>query len=259
MPTPAERLCGALARYVKCPTSPVGVKLAAAGEVIPQKASYPLESPGHRLAVCQGMTLSRTLGWTMAFRKQDHGCPMAQVFLGHIRPEVFLSGKIAGPYQKDAACARAMEAAFPRHAPGKVAETWLAPLDRCAFAPDLAVIYGTPAQVLALIQGANFGRGEGIRSRSGGRGGCSAWLAGVVAEGACTYMVPGPGERVFAGTQDHEMSFAVPAAEFDNLAEGLAYVHAQGAYRYPVPNLAVLSEPRIPAAYFSLDPEADTR
>jgi len=62
-------------------------------------------------------------------------------------------------------------------------------------------------------------------------------------------MVPGPGERIFAGTQDHEMSFAVPYAKFEQLMEGLKYIRSHSAYRYPVPNLAVLLEQQIQEKY----------
>ncbi len=68
-------------------------------------------------------------------------------------------------------------------------------------------------------------------------------------------MVPGPGERVFAGTQDDEMSFAVPYPKIDALIEGLEYIRSKGAFRFPVPNLGVLSEPRIPEKYFEIEQE----
>ncbi len=135
-------------------------------------------------------------------------------------------------------------------------EIWLTPIHRCEFIPDSVVAYGNPAQVLALIQGANYGIGPGIKSASSGRFGCSTWIAGVIQNDECTYMVPGPGERIFAGTQDHEMSFAVPYSQFGRLIDGLKYVRSKGAYRYPVPNLAILSEPRIPEKYYKIEPAA---
>ena len=70
-------------------------------------------------------------------------------------------------------------------------------------------------------------------------------------------MIPGPGERIFAGTQDHEMSFAVPYPRFRQLAQGLAHVRKGGAFRYPVPNLAILNEPRMPEKYYAIDPDRD--
>jgi len=117
------------------------------------------------------------------------------------------------------------------------------------------VVYGNPAQVLTLIQAANFRLGPGIHSTSSGRYGCATWIAGALQAGQCTYMVPGPGERVFAGTQDHEMSFAVPYSRTDHLVEGLEYVRAKGAFRYPVPIMGLLSEPKIPARYHEIEPE----
>ncbi|GAB4281263.1 MAG: DUF169 domain-containing protein [Deferrisomatales bacterium] len=238
-------------------TLPVAVKLAREGEAPPPKARRPAAQMHTRLSVCQGMTAARTLGWTLVFGREDHGCPLPKVFMGHIPPDRLLEGAAADLYQDDPACARTMEASYPRWPEGTYREIWLSPLGRCAFVPDLAVVYGNPAQILALIQGANYGKGTGIRSVSSGRYGCSTWIAGVVQSGECTYMVPGPGERIFAGTQDHEMAFAAPYGEFDRVAEGLAYVRKGGGYRYPVPNLSALNEPRMPEKYYALDPDRD--
>lgn len=250
-----QDLAAALEECCRPLTAPVAVRLARAGEAAPKKAKYPGEKLHKRLAVCQGMTLARTFGWTLAFRPDDHGCPLPRVFLGHISPERLLEGSIADFYQDDPACMQAMEASYPRWPEGSVQEVWLSPLATCEFVPDVAVVYGNPAQILALVQGANVGEGPGIRSVSSGRYGCSAWLAGVVQSGECTYLIPGPGERIFAGTQDHEMAFAVPYPRFSQVAKGLRYVRSRGAYRYPVPNLGVLAEPQLPPKYYSIDPE----
>jgi uncharacterized protein (DUF169 family) len=249
------RLHRAIAEHCRTTTTPVGVRLAKDGEVTPPRMKTPLDHVGHQLAVCQGMTAARTLGWSLAFRDADHACPLPRVFMGHVAPDRFLQGALGESYQDDPACAQAMEASYPRWPAGAHAAVWLAPLDRCAFVPDLVVAYGTPAQVLALIQAANFRRGPGIASVSTGRYGCAHWIAGVHQTGECTTMVPGPGERVFAGTQDHEMSFAVPYAKIDDLIAGLEYIRRRGSYRYPVPNLGVLAEPRIPESYFGIAPK----
>lgn len=254
MENTATQLHETLMKYGRLATFPVGVKLAKKGDQAPEKMRYPLKDLGHRLTVCQGMTAARTLGWTLGFKKEDHGCPLAHVFLGHVAPDIFLDGAIAGPYQNDPEFAKSMEATYPRWPFGTYQEVWLSPLKKGEFAPDLAVVYGNPAQILALIQAANYRKGTGIRSSSTGRLGCSLWLAGVIQSGECTYMVPGPGERVFAGTQDQEMSFAVPSSDFERLMAGLEYIGKKGAYRYPVPNLSALSEPKIPENYFQIDP-----
>jgi uncharacterized protein (DUF169 family) len=152
-------------------------------------------------------------------------------------------------------CAMSMEASFPRWPVGSIQEVWISPLNLCEFEPDLAMIYGNPAQVLVLIHAANFRKGSGIKSLSHGRGGCATWLAGVIQSNECTYMIPGSGERVFAGTQDYEISFAIPHSQFENIMEGLEFMRKKGTYRYPVSNLAILSQPKIPKEYFSIDPD----
>lgn len=253
MSATAKKLMETL-KKVHLTTLPVGVKLARKGDPLPEKIRYPLKDLGHPLTVCQGMTAARTLGWTVGFRKEDHGCPLPNVFLGHVAPDIFLDGAIAGPYQNDPEFAKVMEATYPRWSFGEFQEVWLAPLGQGDQAPDLAVLYGNPAQILSLIQAGNFGRGTGLKSSSTGRLGCSQWLAGVVQTGESTYLIPGPGERVFAGTQDQEMAFAIPFRDFERVAEGLEYISRKGAYRYPVPNLSALAEPKIPRDYFQIDP-----
>jgi uncharacterized protein (DUF169 family) len=252
-----KKLADALERHCRPLTQPVAVKLAREGETPPPKARRPVAQLKKRLAVCQGMTVARTLGWTLVFGADDHGCPLPRVFMGHIAPDRLLEGTIADFYQDDPACKKAMEASYPRWPQGAYREVWLSPLATCEFVPDVAVMYGNPAQILTLVQGANYGKGTGITSVSSGRYGCSTWCAGVVQSGESTYMIPGPGERIFAGTQDHEMSFAVPYPKFEQVAEGLAYVRRGGAFRYPVPSLAVLNEPQMPPKYYSIDPDRD--
>ncbi|MBM4339581.1 MAG: hypothetical protein FJ110_08540 [Deltaproteobacteria bacterium] len=249
------RLFEALNKYGRFPTLPLGIKLAKEGENISQKVKYPLKDIGTRLAACQGLTLSRTFGWTIAFRKEDHACPLAHIFLGQIKPDLFLQGTIAGSYQDLDECARTMEASFPRWPLSSVQEVWISPLNLCEFEPDLAMVYGNPGQILVLIHAANFRKGTGIKSLSHGRGGCATWIAGVIQSKECTYMIPGSGERVFAGAQDHEMSFAIPYSQFENMMSGLEFMRKKGAYRYPVPNLSLLSQPKIPKEYFSIDPD----
>ncbi len=251
-----RRFAETLDTHLRLSSAPVAVKLAAPGEKIPQKAKAPLAQVGNRLAACQGMSLARNFGWTMVFGAEDHGCPLPLVFMGLTPPDKFLEGDIARAYQQDAACARAMEAAYPRWPQGRFEAVWLAPVSRCDFIPDLVVVYGNAAQILALIQGANFGLGTGIASLSTGRYGCSLWLAGAIQKGECTYMIPGPGERIFAGTQDHELSFAVPYSRIAALIEGLNYVRGQGSFRYPVPAMGLLAEPRIPKNYFQIAAQA---
>ncbi len=119
----------------------------------------------------------------------------------------------------------------------------------------MVMVYGSPAQILVLIHAANYGHGSGISSTSSGRFECATWIAGVIRSGECEYSVPCSGERAFAGTQDHEMSFLIPSPRFGSVARGLTVMRKKGTYRYPVLNLGLFSTPKIPEKYLVLDKE----
>ncbi len=249
MPEGTKKLMEALEVNVRSATYPVGIKLAGQNDEIVQKHRRPLRDMGNPVAACQGLNMARTFGWTIVMGSEDHACPVAAVGAGHIPPDLFLEGAVAGLYQDDVEAGRKMEASYSIHPQGAVREIWFSPLARCEYVPDVSVVYGTPAQILVLIQAANYGYGPGIKSSSAGRFGCSEWIAGVSQSGECTYTVPGSGERVFAGTQDHEMSFIIPGSKFESLAGGLAALRKKGMYRYPVPDMNLMNEPRMPDGY----------
>jgi uncharacterized protein (DUF169 family) len=240
---------------VKPSTFPVAVKMAVEGEELAQRAKRPRADSGNRLAACQGINIARTFGWTLVFDRQDHACPLASVAAGHIEPDEFLQGAAADLYQDDVEVARKMESVYPMHPADTVNEIWIAALERCEFDPDLVIVYGSPAQILVLIHAANYGHGPGIGSTSTGRFGCASWIAGAIRSGECEYTIPCSGERVFAGTQDHEMSFLIPRPRFGSVAEGLTIMRKKGTYRYPVPNLNLFSTPKLPEKYLALDKE----
>jgi hypothetical protein len=54
------------------------------------------------------------------------------------------------------------------------------------------------------------------------------------------------------------MSFAVPYPKFGGVVAGLDHIRRRGSYRYPVPNMGMLAEPKIPEKYFSIEPAAQT-
>jgi len=247
-----NRLEEALMKNVNPSTHPVAVRLAKKGEQLEQRFKRPGKDFGHQVAACQGLNIVRTFGWTLKFDSEDHACPLALVAAGHMEPDEFLEGTVADLYQDDAEAARRMEAAYPRHRVGEFDQIWLSPLGRCEFDPDLVVVYGNPAQILILVHAANYGHGEGVVSSSTGRFGCANWIAGAAHSGECEYVLPCSGERVFAGTQDHEMSFMIPRSRFSSLAESLGVMRKKGTYRYPVPNMNLLGEPKLPEKYLKL-------
>jgi len=226
------RLAEALEKHCRFLTTPVAVKLARQGESLPGKVKYPLNDLGNRLSVCQGMSIARTFGWTMAFRDEDHACPIPRVFMGHIKPDTFLEGSLGEYYQDQESYMKEMEASYPRWPLNSFAEIWLAPVNRCAFEPDAVVAYGNPAQIGRMVQAAIYVTGAPVQSQSIGGVACSEQIARTILTGEPQIVVAGGGERILALTQDHEASFALPAQMVEAFAAALAETHKQGV-RYP--------------------------
>jgi uncharacterized protein (DUF169 family) len=128
-----KNLNDAIDKNVKPSTFPVAVRLAKKGEELNQRFKRPEKDLGHRVAICQGLNITRTFGWTLVFSSADHACHLASVAAGHIEPDEFLEGAVADLYQDDPEVARRMEAFYPRHEMGDVDQIWLSALGRCEF------------------------------------------------------------------------------------------------------------------------------
>jgi uncharacterized protein (DUF169 family) len=94
------------------------------------------------------------------------------------------------------------------------------------------MVYGNPAQIMRLIQGALYNEGGAIQSSSMGRLGCATIITAIKKD-ECRYLVPGNGDRIFGMTQDYEMAFMIPPSKVDTVLDGLAKTHKAGI-RYPI-------------------------
>ena len=99
----------------------------------------------------------------------------------------------------------------------------------------MVAIYVNPAQLMRLIHGATFHRGTPLQSTFSGRAAsCTEGVIRAHLDQEPTVVVPGNGDRVWAGCQDHEMMLAVPAEQLAGIVEGLQQTHRTGI-RYPIP------------------------
>jgi uncharacterized protein (DUF169 family) len=94
------------------------------------------------------------------------------------------------------------------------------------------MIYGNPAQIMRLIQGALYNEGGAVQSSSMGRLGCATIIT-VMKTDECRYLVPGNGDRIFGMAQDYEMTFMIPVSKVDTVLDGLVKTHKLGI-RYPI-------------------------
>lgn len=227
----------AIERHIRPNTFPLGIKMVAREEDIPEKAKRPGRDMHFDSALCQAMGIARHYGWTIAVSRKDISCPIGATLFG-FQPKVehFTGGHCcAGMYTKDAATGAKTEAAAPCFDFGHYFAMVSGPLNRIDFEPDVVLVFGNPAQVMRLVTGALWVSGGYIHSRFSGRTDCADEVIETMKTGKPQVILPCYGDRIFAQTQDHEMAFSFPYAFAQTLVDGLEGTH-KGGVRYPIPN-----------------------
>lgn len=237
--------------YIRPLTYPVAVKLLKEGEAFPEKTRFPRQVAGYGWALCQGVAMARRVGWKVGFTRCDHSCVVAMMIFGHeTAPELVERGEIIYPYYAGTPEAgKRTQENTPRLSLGEVKGVVMAPLSRADFTADVVLVYGTPAQIIRLVQGALYRHGGRIDSSFTGRGACGSEIVVPYQTQECKVVMPGGGERVFAHTADDEMVFAAPASKLEEVAAGVEATHKGGIARIPTPFLGMRGKPVYPEEY----------
>lgn len=220
-------------------TFPVAVKFLASKADFPEKTRQPSVALGKRIAICQAMTMARNYGWPIGLAREDVICTPAAIVFGFsdatepMDAVAELFCEIA--FSRDAGVAHKETAAMHSFAKGEIEAMVLAPYRKAAFDADTVVIYANAAQVMRLTQAWSYVTGERVAGSFGGKVECDEYLIGPFKGQTPRVVIPGNGERIFAGTQDDEIAFALPGAAMSGLAQGLQKVGRAIGARYPVP------------------------
>lgn len=226
--------------HVRPASFPVAVRFLEEGEDPPERARRPVGDLGSPLSLCQGLTLTRTRGWTVAFGPEDSSCPVATYTMGW-GEQVDLTAMhgflLAMNYAASEDAARAKVEGLARLEPGKYPMLVLSPLSRTRVEPQVVLVYGNPAQVMRLVQAACRWAGDAVTGRFGGiAGSCNEGALRTLRDGVPGVALPGNGDRVFAATRDDELVFGFPADWADRIADGLDATSRSGV-RYPIPTM----------------------
>lgn len=249
-----QRLSRKLNELIRPRSFPLGVRFIDKDEPLPENALRPAKY-GIRISMCQWTTMARTWGRNAAVLAEDINCSPCLAALG-LRPlkdprhlaQYFMD---MGYFEHEEASIRAVEQLDPIPA-GTIHGVYIAPLEQCGgLNPDLAWIYGTPAQMARLAAGWTYKTGEFVSSSTTGFGiSCLSMLKPHFTKKPI-FVHPGRGERILAGTDEAEMAFSIPTAGLTDLANGLEQTHKRGN-RYPIQKF-VLYEPPILKAMASLE------
>lgn len=252
--TLTERLNATLNEYIRPATFPVAIKVSK-DENLPSGVRRPQKLFGHRINICQGITLVRRIGWTLGFLKEDHACALSFVILGFVEePDFAKSGHVVYPlYTETPEAGAKTQSSTPKMPVGEINSIILAPLHRADFEPDIVLIYGNAAQIARLVQGALYKEGGFIKSRFAGRCACGGEIVVPLTQQRCNIIIPGGGERIFALTADDELVFAVPNSKIESLIEGIVGTHKTGVARMPTPFFGARVKPEFPGSYSELE------
>jgi uncharacterized protein (DUF169 family) len=231
-----EQQAKELESYIRPDAFPMAVRVLKPGEEPPAKARQPLRDLKVRISICQAMGMARRYGWTIALGPEDQSCPIAQVAVG-FGPALpfYTEGNLAcGMYAETMEGGARAEAAIPKFKPGEAAWIVIGPLAKATFNPDALIVYANSAQIMRLVAGAVYKKGGSLPAVAAPRADCADLIVGTLRENTAQVILPCYGDRVFGLTQDHEMCFAMPYSQMDDLLKGLAGTE-KGGVRYPIP------------------------
>lgn len=224
--------------FIRPATFPVAVRFLAAGEESPERARRPVEEVGCKIALCQGLTLTRERGLTILLEREESSCPLANAALGwegEADPSFMTAFLQMMNYARDEATALKRARGMAMLEPGAYPGIVFSPLTRTRVEPHLVLVYGNPAQIMRLVHAAVRWTGERVPAEFGGiAGSCNEGVLRTFIAATPRVALPGNGDRVFATTHDDELIFAFPAAWAERIMEGLEATSARGV-RYPIP------------------------
>jgi uncharacterized protein (DUF169 family) len=223
-------------KHVRPQTFPVGIRMARAGEPLPEKVRSPSRDLGIKVAICQTFSIARRYGWALAVGRDDLSCPLAKTAFG-FEPVLpyYAEGNLAcGMYTATPEAAEKTEADVPKFPFGEYERILIAPLGRATFEPHVVLVYGNSAQVMRLVAAALYRRGGRLQSSFSARLDCADAVIETMQTGRPQVILPCYGDRIYGQTEDGEMAFTIPWALADELADGLQGTQ-QGGIRYPIP------------------------
>jgi uncharacterized protein (DUF169 family) len=107
--------------------------------------------------------------------------------------------------------------------------------------PDICLIYGTPGQMIFLINGLQWSGYRKLSFTSVGESACADSWGKALKTGEPALTIPCYAERRYGGVADDELLMALPPRYLPPAIEGLAALSKNGL-RYPVPPYGIQAD-----------------
>ncbi|KPJ52476.1 MAG: hypothetical protein AMJ37_02810 [Dehalococcoidia bacterium DG_18] len=233
----ANKIDEVLTTYLRPQSMPLAIRMCRSAEELPERVRIPARDLGFKIAVCQGISMARRYGWTLAIGKEDLTCPIPGITMGFLPPkEGYLDGSFMESQGFGSREAHARTAqALPKLEYGKYRYLLMGPIGRAAFEPQAVLVYGNPAQVVLLIAARLFGEGDALNFTASGGASCIGCTVAPIVSDECQVILPGAGERINAMVTPDEIAFAMPMSKVEPVLNGLEAGYKTGIMRYPTP------------------------
>lgn len=190
---------------------------------------------GERFAVCQLLAQARYLGRSAAALADTLTvCKPGAVAMGFMEmPEEYPDG-YAGSLYISKEVSRKANSIFPRFELGQYAGMFVSPFEEMPVDPDVVLFYVNTAQLMRLINGYLYDKGERLEFGTNGEvGGCSNCIVEPMQTGKPSIAFACNGARVLSWPSDNEAVCGIPANILREVLEGLEFTH-RGRIRYPI-------------------------
>ena len=239
-------LLDGLQRYLRLTATPVGMKLFETVEQM--EAVERVRRPRGKFALDQIVAQARWLGFTLGVTMDDLigaqcGAPVGlhpNEDGGEWRSRTMMTNVWFETDADSIAHQQAMDV-LPS---GRYRALAVSPLSSGRLdPPDLALIYGTPGQMIILINGLQFSGYKKFDFSVVGESACADSWGRALRTGEPSLSIPCFAERRFGGVQDDELLMAIPPRYLPKLVDGLAALSRNGL-RYPIAPLGIQADPQ---------------
>jgi uncharacterized protein (DUF169 family) len=124
--------------FIRPSTFPVAIKMLSSEDEMPERTRRPFQQIKKKVAICQGIGMSRKLGWTIGMGKEDMQCALGAAPFGFFKNiDFFNEGNMAvDMFTVSKELGKTEEDLVDRFDYGVYSHILVAPLSRAAFDPD---------------------------------------------------------------------------------------------------------------------------
>ena len=202
-------------------TYPIAIKYIKNKEEIPDGALQP-SSHGKRMSLCQAFAQSRRMGIVVAMTADDNFCTPSSVMHRWVNLSMqdLIESQVRQRWHRDADVEvkriekyRSILGDDYIDSPGQYIGFVCSPIHKTPFAPDSIMVYCNGVQLTHIIHALSYeNKYDPTSSFDGIAESCMKGALIPFVTQRAQVVIPGTGDRIFAGISEHELGIGLPAS-----------------------------------------------